>query len=62
MYLDGYPLDIAIQRWLADVNGNHEPLDRTIIEWFSDGVIVEITTRQLGNENVDGHTVFQQIP
>lgn len=40
--LDGDPLDIAIHFWVPHVDGNHESLDGSVVEWFSNGVIVEI--------------------
>jgi hypothetical protein len=48
--LDGYPLDITIQSRITDVDGDHEPFDRPIIEWFSDSVVVEVATGQTGHK------------
>jgi hypothetical protein len=42
--LDRDPLDIAIYRGISDINGDHESLDRTVVERFSDSVIVEVAT------------------
>jgi len=43
--LDRDPLDVAIYRGISNIDGDHEPLDRTIVERLPDSVIVEVAIK-----------------